>query len=209
MPKGGKTFMGLTTIYALVCLTFLIRFPKGDIHMAMDAWHVDTNPFLMSWLTYLGDGLVFVAVVILLIAMRKPARMVLSVAVAGIAVLLLIGILKNAVFSDISRPWGFFEEGSLRLIDGLDQHRHKSFPSGHTTAAFTLYGLLAFWFNRRWSAVLLFLVAATVAYSRMYLNQHFLIDVFAGGIIGALIAWGTYYMFFRFPRGPRWKKAVF
>lgn len=200
MPKGGKTFIGLTVLFALVCLTFLIRLDKGEIHLALDQWHIDSNPSFFKYFTYLGDGLAFVAVVIGAFALKRPLRVSLSFAACGLLVLTLVGVLKGMFFSEIDRPWGYFEEGALRLIDGLEQHKHRSFPSGHTTAAFALYGLLAFWINKRWASVGLFAIAVLVGYSRMYLNQHFLVDVFVGSILGTLIAWGTYVLFINFKR---------
>lgn len=208
MPKGGRIFVSLTVVFALVCLTFLVRFDKGDIHLALDHAHIGIGDSFFKYWTYLGDGLAFVVVCILLLAMRKSAQMVTSFIATGIAVLLIVGILKNAVFADVSRPWGFFEEGALRVIPGLKQHTNHSFPSGHTTAAFALFGLLAFWVNKSWTSVVLFLVAASVGYSRMFLNQHFLIDVFVGSLLGTLLAWGGHVLFVNKMTGPRWKKPV-
>ncbi len=195
MSKGGKVFTGLTIVFALVCLTFLIRFDKSSIHMAMENWHVDTAPFLFKYLTHLGDGLMFVVVTIVLLALRSKGAVVLSTVSSGVSILVLVGVLKQFVFPDVDRPWGWFEEGTLRMIEGIDQHTHHSFPSGHTTAAFGLFGLMAFWVNRKWASVLFFLVALLVGYSRIYLNQHFLIDVFVGSVLGTTIAWINYYLF--------------
>lgn len=195
MSKGGRVFTILTVIFALVAMAFLIRWDKGTIHLALDAWHTGTSPTFFKYWTHLGDGIAVVAAVVLLLALRRSGAMVISTAVTGITVLIVIGLLKNVVFPEVDRPWGYFEEGALRLIPDLEQHSHRSFPSGHTTAAFALYAILAFWINKRWASVGLFLVALSVGYSRMYLNQHFLIDVFVGALLGTAIAWLNYYLF--------------
>ncbi|NVK29217.1 MAG: phosphatase PAP2 family protein [Flavobacteriia bacterium] len=195
MSKGGRVYIGLTVLFALVCQTFLIRLDKGSIHLSMDAWHTNVDPTFFKYITHLGDGLAFVAAVAILLLLRRRGAMVLSVASAGVTVLLLVGVLKQVVFPGVDRPWGFFEEGALRLIPELEQHTNNSFPSGHTTAAFALYGILAIWINRRWASVLLFVLAATVGYSRIFLNQHFLLDVFVGSMLGTAIAWVNYWLF--------------
>lgn len=195
MSKGGRVFTILTVLFALVALAFLIRFDKGTIHLAMDAWHQGTSPSFFKYWTHLGDGIAVVLAVVILLILRKSGAMVLSTALAGVSVLIIIGVLKNVVFPEVNRPWGFFEEGALRVIPGLEQHENQSFPSGHTTAAFALYAILAFWINRREVSVILFLVALSVGYSRIYLNQHFLIDVFVGSLLGTSIAWLNYYLF--------------
>jgi membrane-associated phospholipid phosphatase len=72
--------------------------------------------------------------------------------------------------------------------DGTRRHGNASFPSSHAANAFAVAVLLA----RRWrrGAPAFVLVAALVSYSRLYLNRHWLTDVLAGALIGALLAWG-------------------
>ena len=71
--------------------------------------------------------------------------------------------------------------------DGEQRRSNSSFPSSHAANAFALaWGLGARW--RR--GIPLFLVLAMlVAFSRMYLNRHFLSDVVAGALIGVICAW--------------------
>ena len=72
-----------------------------------------------------------------------------------------------------------------------------SFPSGHTTAAIVLYGLLAVFAVqtlRSWRWRILAVVASLmlimlIGYSRMYLGVHYLSDVLAAGAEG--VAWLT------------------
>ena len=69
----------------------------------------------------------------------------------------------------------------------------SSFPSGHTASAITLYGSIAIaigvWRGRRYLVGLLTLtsiIAATVAFSRMYRGFHYPSDVIAGALIGII-----------------------
>ncbi len=72
-----------------------------------------------------------------------------------------------------------------------------SFPSGHTTAAVVLYGLLAVFAVRtlqswRWRVLAVLaalLLIMLIGYSRMYLGVHYLSDVLAAGAEG--VAWLT------------------
>jgi undecaprenyl-diphosphatase len=71
--------------------------------------------------------------------------------------------------------------------DGDRNRANSSFPSSHAANAFAAACVLA----RRWrrgNAAFLAL-ALVVAFSRMYLNRHFLSDVVAGAVIGAAFAW--------------------
>nr|MCU0348977.1 phosphatase PAP2 family protein [Saprospiraceae bacterium] len=78
----------------------------------------------------------------------------------------------------------------LTFVEGVDLHSAAtSFPSGHAMSAFALYSLLVFILpSQKRFALPLFALALSVAISRIYLVQHFWPDVYAGGIIGVLLA---------------------
>src|SRR5262245_26500611 len=71
--------------------------------------------------------------------------------------------------------------------DGDQNPANASFPSSHAANAFALAWVLA----RRWRrwTIPFFLFAGIVAFSRIYLNRHFLSDVLCGAAIGLASAW--------------------
>jgi undecaprenyl-diphosphatase len=71
--------------------------------------------------------------------------------------------------------------------DGDRQRKNSSFPSSHAANAAAIAAVLARRFRRL--TLPLWLVAAFVAWSRVYLNRHFLSDVLAGIVIGLASAW--------------------
>ncbi len=65
----------------------------------------------------------------------------------------------------------------------------KSFPSAHTSLAFATATSL-FINNKKWYIALpAYGWATSVAYSRLYLGEHYPTDVIAGAIVGAGSAW--------------------
>lgn len=70
--------------------------------------------------------------------------------------------------------------------------RDPSFPSGHTSVAFSTATSLYLAYPKWYVAVPAFAYAASVGYSRMYLGVHYPTDVLAGAVIGAGSAWLMY-----------------
>ena len=67
----------------------------------------------------------------------------------------------------------------------------KSFPSGHTTIAFSTAASLTLITKKWYVAVPAFAWASSVAYSRMYLGQHYPSDLMMGAAIGTASAFAS------------------
>ncbi|MBQ8385908.1 MAG: phosphatase PAP2 family protein [Paludibacteraceae bacterium] len=101
------------------------------------------------------------------------------------------------------RPLTWFAENmpdvSLPLVEGVRMNYWLSFPSGHTTTFFVLFFTLSIILcaeNCKGKYVLsfiCFLCASFGAYTRIYLSQHFALDVFAGILIASFSTILLYY----------------
>jgi membrane-associated phospholipid phosphatase len=67
-----------------------------------------------------------------------------------------------------------------------------SFPSGHTSSAFSTATSISLAYPKWYIIAPSFAWAGTVGYSRMHLGVHYPSDVLAGAIIGSGCAWLTY-----------------
>jgi len=63
-----------------------------------------------------------------------------------------------------------------------------SFPSGHAASSFACAATIARFAPRRAIAVALYVLAALISYSRVYVGVHYPLDVIAGAILGLLVA---------------------
>jgi len=64
-----------------------------------------------------------------------------------------------------------------------------SFPSGHTSAAFTTATSLSLYFPKWYVIAPAYLWASSVGYARMYEGVHYPTDVIVGAVVGAGSAW--------------------
>lgn len=98
--------------------------------------------------------------------------------------------IKYFFFADADRPSLTFQllHIPLNLVDGVDVNIHHSFPSGHTTAAFSLFFCLSFFSGNNYAKITWFLSALLIAFSRVYLSEHFFEDITAGSFIGVVFS---------------------
>lgn len=71
-----------------------------------------------------------------------------------------------------------------------DQYDASSFPSAHTARIASNATIICIFFSNTWLYLLGGTATALVAYSRVALRQHFIKDVWAGALVGAVTsAW--------------------
>lgn len=153
------------------------------------------TPFF-EFMSLLGKGGIFLVLLSLALMLYRPTRR------CGTAMLLAValGALFTNVFLKvvIARPRPYADENSifyqLWLLVGQHVESDKSFPSGHTTAAFSTMTALFLMGNKKYSWTA-FIFAFLMGLARIYLVVHFPSDVLGGiivglvaGCLGALIA---------------------
>lgn len=169
------------------------------IHKLYEICGVFFTPFF-ELVSVLGDGGIFLIILSIIFMLFKPTRRF------GLAILLSIAI--GALITNlwlkpwICRPRPYTEEGSIfhQLWISMGQHieSDKSFPSGHTTAAFSAMTAVFWVGNKRvsWTA---FIFGLLMGMSRIYLAVHYASDVLGGILVGLVAGSIGYFICTRVP----------
>ena len=132
----------------------------------------------LSWIG--GQGLVWLVIAAALAVWWRRPNLFLQVAVADVAAQLISYGLRHWI--DRARPSSVYP--SPRPL--VHAPHDGSFPSGHATASFACATVLAFHAPR--AAPVFFILAAAIAWSRVYVGVHYPLDVLGGAALGVAIA---------------------
>ncbi len=191
-------------LYAVLLLSGLwlvAAVPRLELHLWMNSGHNRSLDTFFRLLTFLGNGwfAVILSMLFLFFRFRYFFMLIMSFIVSG----LLAQLLKRFVFPDVLRPAAYLDQmAGLELVPGIDLHHTLGFPSGHATTAFAVLLLAGFITRNRFAVFVLMLTAWLAGMSRVYLSQHFLMDVLGGSLIGVFSALFFYWYFRKFK--PAW-----
>ncbi len=178
--------------YFLLVGVLLMLTNHGDVVLWLNERHSSVGDFFFKYWTYLGDGVLLGLVALIYLLRNYYAFFTMLVAIAIQTVL--VHIFKQWLYAGEPRPKTYFADqlSELNFVEGVRVNAFDSFPSGHTAAAFTLALILIWRSSSKAMQSALFIAAVLVGISRVYLLQHFLVDIYIGsafGILSVLIAW--------------------
>ena len=193
--QQNKFYFILLGLYFLGIGLLVVLQEKGDAVLFLNGNHTPILDFFFKTITYLGDGLFAFPLIVIIILFKSIFRGVIMLSSVLISFIVVQSI-KLYIFPGMPRPMKYFSETiKLHFVEGVDIHSYNSFPSGHSAQAFSIFLLIALFSKNKQLAVLYFIPAVLVTVSRMYLAQHFLMDIYFGALIATVITFITYTYF--------------
>lgn len=159
-------------------MDWLTQLDFNILHFIHDNISCGFMDFIMPKITFLAEGgILWLLAAVIMLFFRKYRRGSIAIA-GGIVGCLLVGnlVLKHLVAR--SRPCWIETDFPMLIAVPKD----FSFPSGHSMVSFAA-AVVIFHYNRKLGTVALVL-AALIAFSRLYLFVHFPSDVLVGTLIG-------------------------
>jgi len=195
----SRSFVLLTIFFlvitALVYFGITESFDQGVISFFSENVGNTTLDLIMQYVTESGEAVWMLAFAILILVIRKTRRIGITLMILIVISTLLTGYIKCGV--DRDRP-DFEYEGTpfpvpisqdtfaLFCEGGYD----ASFPSGHAARSMIFAIIFGYALSERFprGAYLMFLYPVMISLSRVYVLQHFPMDVIGGSIIGIMLA---------------------
>jgi membrane-associated phospholipid phosphatase len=190
---------------AIVVIVFLLIYGKENSFLVINTYNSPQFDYVFRFWTYLGDGIIWVPLFAYVLLFKRDYFV--AILTALIICTVLTHVLKRIVYPDAFRPIVVLAD-KVRAIPGYYMNRQHSFPSGHTSTAFTLALLAAFIVRRNFWAYFFPVIAFFVGYSRVYLAQHFVTDVLAGMFIGIVSAYLSLLIYQQFSKRKQKLEAI-
>lgn len=180
----NKLFFICCLIFWLAGGIYLLSHDKGDFSLFLNEHHSSAGDFYFRYATWMGDGITIAIICVLLLFVKF--RYAIMTSIISILSSFIVNIVKNIAHQP--RPGQYFKGMDLNYVKGVELFCCHSFPSGHTAAAFAMFCVFCFFVRNKLWALIFFLLAFSVAISRVYIFQHFLVDVYFGSLFGVVNA---------------------
>ena len=181
-------FLVPTIVLALILAVALLIVPKAELHLALCQPHTPFLDTIIPFFTNLVDWLPYLIIVLLLFYRAGWSTFLAS---NLLLTTLIVQPIKHIVHAPRPLPWfaEYMPDITLPLVEGVRMNHWLSFPSGHTATFFALFFCVSIILcaenikGKYILSFLCFLCASFGAYTRIYLSQHFALDIFAGILI--------------------------
>lgn len=184
-PELYAIARNFTLLVAILLIGVSLYFTRTSVFLFLNTDGGKNTDLFFIAATWLAEGWMWIPYFIIVFGwLKKDAKFIL---INFLLSTLITQIPKNFIWSDVSRPIASgIPVNEIHTVPGVVMHSWNSFPSGHTATAFTIFLLTTFLFPNKWILFIGSMYALFAAYSRVYLGQHFPMDLGGGMIVAVL-----------------------
>ncbi|HEY4539776.1 MAG TPA: phosphatase PAP2 family protein [Faecalibacter sp.] len=172
-------------IFIFLGLALIQYFGRNQLHLAINQYHHPVADQFFKFYTEFGTTGMFI-LLLFYIVWKKNWITLGYIAITEIIAGLFNVFVKKAFFKHVHRPSYYFYQNNIELYLPADAQLQipYTFPSGHTLLAIIITMTLCTMTNNRLLQGIFSLHFIGIAYSRMYLSKHFMIDTLGGAVLG-------------------------
>lgn len=194
--KDNKIPLVVYSIVLSLGIVFLLKYPKIPLQVNINTYANDDLDVFFLIITKLAEG--WITVPVLIYFLIKDWKKALFIGICYGFTAIIAALLKNYTFGYNHRPFAIPYLNTLETYHWIKNYKMPtslSFPSGHTTTAFTFAMILSLFNKNKWLSIIFIMLASLVGLSRIILSFHFLLDVVGGAIIGGITSFALFVMF--------------
>lgn len=211
----NKVYLTTYLLVLIAMVALLFAFDQQTLHLILNAYH---TPFLDGFFRCFSAFAEWPIYVIALCWAFRRYSWTIYFAISEALSASLVQVVKAIV--NAPRPSVVFADNeafNAIIVEGVKLNTWHSFPSGHTATFFVFASVLVYSLtyelpNRKSLTSILSLLCLAFAllggFSRIYLSQHFLLDVCFGSLCGVLVPALLFPLFLRLDANPSLRRGL-
>jgi membrane-associated phospholipid phosphatase len=190
-------------VWSILAFTPLVFLAKERVFECLNQLHHPQLDYVFRFITYLGDAS-YAVVLLLFLLYKKPFKWAFVFTLGFAFHAFFVHVFKQWLAHGELRPYGYYlslaQIDQFHWVEGISMKVMNSFPSGHTATVFFFASFFACYLRNKWANIVLLALAFAAAISRVYLGQHWFIDIYAGSLFGIASSVLAFWIVWVFPK---------
>jgi len=182
-------------VMAVVMLAVSFTMGKNEFFLLLNNDLGSVADYFFAIFTNAGDASLWVVALLITLFALKQKKLWPLLVNGFVISTILTQVCKYFIVPNELRPYKAIpDKAAIHHVLFIQPLNLSSFPSGHTATAFSIYLIFCLLLPGRWWLWVGLLYGLLVGYSRVYLAQHFPLDVAAGIIVSVVTVAASLYI---------------
>lgn len=185
----------ISFVIAVVMLAVSFSMGKNEFFLLVNGNLGNAADYFFAIFTNAGDASLWIVALLITLFVLKQKKLWPLLVSGFIISTVLTQVCKYFIVPNELRPYKAIpDKAAIHHVLFIQPLNLSSFPSGHTATAFSIYLIFCLLLPGRWWLWVGLLYGLLVGYSRIYLAQHFPLDVAAGMLVGVVTVVASLYV---------------